>query len=48
MTLKPGDVYLANANVWHGDSNFVGDDELNEVWILDVFAPPRTVDGATP
>jgi hypothetical protein len=28
--------------VWHGDSVFIGDDELNEVWILDVFAPPRT------
>ena len=41
VTLRPGDVYLANANVWHGDSNFIGDDELNEVWILDVFAPPR-------
>ena len=30
------------ANVWHGDSVFIGDDELDEVWILDVFAPPRT------
>jgi mannose-6-phosphate isomerase-like protein (cupin superfamily) len=47
VTLQPGDVYLANANVWHGDSNFIGDDELNEVWILDVFAPPRTVAGVT-
>ena len=42
MTLSAGDVYLANENVWHGDSNFIGDDELDEVWILDVFAPPRT------
>ena len=42
VTLKAGDVYLANENIWHGDSNFIGDDELNEVWILDVFAPPRT------
>jgi hypothetical protein len=40
--LREGDVYLANKTVWHGDSNFIGDDELNEVWILDVFAPPRT------
>lgn len=40
--LRAGDVYLANPAVWHGDSNFIGDDELNEVWILDVFAPPRT------
>ena len=28
--------------VWHGDSIFIGDDEYGEVWILDVFAPPRT------
>ena len=27
--------------VWHGDSIFIGDDEIDEVWILDVFAPPR-------
>ena len=40
--LHEGDVYLATKTVWHGDSNFIGDDELNEVWILDVFAPPRT------
>jgi cupin domain len=40
--LRAGDVYLANRTVWHGDSKFIGDDELNEVWILDVFAPPRT------
>ena len=33
--------YLAQPGVWHGDSLFVGDDELNECWILDVFAPPR-------
>ena len=42
VTLKAGEAYLAGMNVWHGDSNFIGDDELNEVWILDVFAPPRT------
>jgi len=39
--LGAGGVYLAPRSVWHGDSIFVGDDELNEVWILDVFAPPR-------
>jgi mannose-6-phosphate isomerase-like protein (cupin superfamily) len=39
--LREGEVYLAPFGVWHGDSNFIGDDELNEVWILDVFAPPR-------
>jgi mannose-6-phosphate isomerase-like protein (cupin superfamily) len=42
VTLRAGDVYLAAMNVWHGDSNFIGDDELNEVWILDVFSPPRS------
>ena len=40
--LRSGDAYLAPPSVRHGDSVFVGDDELNEVWILDVFAPPRT------
>jgi len=39
--LGPGDSYLAYRGVWHGDSVFVGDDEYNECWILDVFAPPR-------
>ena len=39
--LGPGDVYLAPMGVWHGDSVFVGDDELGEVWILDVFSPVR-------
>jgi hypothetical protein len=39
--LGPGEVYLAPRSVWHGDSVFIGDDELNEVWILDVFSPPR-------
>lgn len=33
--------YLAPKSVWHGDSVFIGDDELNECWILDVFTPPR-------
>ena len=41
VVLGPGEVYLAPRSIWHGDSVFVGDDELNEVWILDVFAPPR-------
>ena len=40
--LRAGDVYLAPMSVWHGDSVFIGDDEYGEVWILDVFAPPRT------
>jgi hypothetical protein len=46
--LNPGDVYLAPRSVWHGDSVFVGDDEFNEVWILDVFAPPRTAAPGAP
>ena len=41
VTLGEGDVYIAPRNVWHGDSNFIGDDEYGECWILDVFAPPR-------
>ncbi len=40
--LRAGDVYLAPAQVWHGDSIFIGDEEYGEVWILDVFSPPRT------
>jgi mannose-6-phosphate isomerase-like protein (cupin superfamily) len=40
--LREGDVYLAPVTVWHGDSIFIGDDEYDECWILDVFAPPRT------
>ena len=40
--LNAGDLYLAAPAVWHGDSVFIGDDELDEVWILDVFSPPRT------
>lgn len=42
VTLNPGDVYLAGMDVWHGDSRFIGDEELDEVWILDVFSPPRS------
>ena len=41
VVLSAGDVYLAPKTIWHGDSNFIGDEELNEVWILDVFSPPR-------
>lgn len=40
--LHAGDFYLAPQSVWHGESVFIGDDEYGEVWILDVFAPPRT------
>ncbi len=40
--LHAGDLYLAPPTVSHGDSVFIGDDEFDEVWILDVFAPPRT------
>ena len=40
--LHAGDLYLAPPSVWHGDSTFIGDDEYDEVWIIDVFAPPRT------
>ena len=42
QVLHAGDVYLAPTSVWHGDSVFIGDDEYGEVWILDVFAPPRS------
>lgn len=48
VVLGPGDVYLAPPGVWHGDSIFVGDDEFDEVWILDVFAPPRTSTSPSP
>lgn len=41
VVLNAGDVYLARRNVWHGDSVFVGDDEYDECWIMDVFSPPR-------
>ncbi len=39
--LGAGDVYLAPKTIDHGDSIFIGDDEYDECWILDVFAPPR-------
>jgi mannose-6-phosphate isomerase-like protein (cupin superfamily) len=41
VTLRAGEAYLAPRTVWHGDSEFIGDDELGECWILDVFSPPR-------
>ena len=41
IELGPGEVYLAPIGVWHGDSIFLGDDEHDECWILDVFSPPR-------
>jgi hypothetical protein len=41
VVLREHEVYLAHQGVWHGDSVFVGDDELDECWILDVFSPPR-------
>ena len=41
--LRQGDFYLAPPAVWHGESIFIGDDEYDEVWILDVFSPPRAV-----
>ena len=41
VVLGPGEIYLAPKGVWHGESVFNGDNELNEVWILDVFSPPR-------
>ena len=39
--LNTGDVYVAPKGVWHGDSIFIGDAELDECWILDIFSPPR-------
>ena len=41
VVIEADQVYLAAPGVWHGDSIFVGDDEYDECWILDVFAPPR-------
>ena len=47
QSLGPGELYLATPGVWHGDSRFIGDDELGECWILDVFTPPRDDWGTT-
>jgi quercetin dioxygenase-like cupin family protein len=41
VVLAAGEAYLAPRSVWHGDSVFIGDDEYDECWILDVFSPPR-------
>ncbi len=41
VVLNEGEAYLAPRSVWHGDSVFIGDDEYDECWILDVFSPPR-------
>ncbi len=41
VVLEQNEVYLARPGVWHGDSVFIGDDEYDECWILDVFSPPR-------
>ncbi|MGB1727585.1 MAG: cupin domain-containing protein [Ilumatobacteraceae bacterium] len=41
VVLGQNEVYLARPGVWHGDSVFIGDDEYDECWILDVFSPPR-------
>ena len=41
VVLEENDLYIAPISVWHGDSVFIGDDELNECWILDIFTPPR-------
>ena len=41
VVLGPGELYLAPISVCHGDSVFIGDEELDEVWILDVFSPVR-------
>ena len=41
VVLGQNEVYLARPGVWHGDSVFIGDDEYDECWILDGFAPPR-------
>lgn len=41
VVIGENQVYLAPPGVWHGDSVFIGDDDYDECWILDVFAPPR-------
>lgn len=39
--INQNQAYLAPMGVWHGDSVFIGDDEYDECWIMDVFSPPR-------
>ncbi|MEM9712794.1 MAG: cupin domain-containing protein [Actinomycetota bacterium] len=41
VVLGEGEIYLAPPGIEHGDSVFIGDDELDECWIIDVFSPPR-------
>lgn len=41
VVISEHEAYLAAQGVLHGDSVFIGDDEYDECWILDVFAPPR-------
>ncbi len=41
VVIGPNQVYFAPPGTWHGDSVFVGDDEFDECWIIDVFSPPR-------
>ena len=41
VVIGENQAYLAHPGIWHGDSIFIGDDEFDECWILDVFAPPR-------
>jgi len=42
VVLGENESYLAPRGVWHGDSIFIGDEEFDECWILDVFSPPRS------
>ncbi|HEC08452.1 MAG TPA: cupin domain-containing protein [Acidimicrobiales bacterium] len=39
--LGPGSFYLAPPGVPHGGSTFHPDPDLGEIWIIDVFSPPR-------
>jgi len=41
VVLGPGDTYWAPKATDHGDSQFIGDSEHGETWILDLFVPPR-------
>ncbi len=41
VVISEHQAYLAAKGVSHGDSVFIGDDEYDECWILDVFVPPR-------
>ena len=41
IKLGPGDVYHAPLGTPHGDSHFIGDPEVGEVWIVDIFTPVR-------